>query len=213
MKVTIVSDSKNIFSEFEEKLNISFNSLSKDTILSNKVKESSDVFFFPDLEVENDIITKIIGLFPSCQIVVNTVGRVLETFPKHSTMLGMNLLPTFINRPLAEVSGNSSSVENALAELGWELRKVESRVGMVTPRVIFMIINEAYYTVQEGTATKEDIDTGMKLGTNYPHGPFAWSENIGLINIYKTLDAIYNDTKEGRYKICPLLKQECLAQS
>ena len=81
---------------------------------------------------------------------------------------------------------------------------------MVTPRIIFMIINEAYYTVQEGTATREDIDQGMKLGTNYPFGPFEWAEKIGLDNVYETLEAIYEDTKEERYKICPLLKREYL---
>ena len=50
-----------------------------------------------------------------------------------------------------------------------------------------MIINEAYYTVQEGTASREDIDLGMKLGTNYPMGPFEWSQAWGLNNIYELL--------------------------
>ena len=60
-------------------------------------------------------------------------------------------------------------------------------------------------------ASKEDIDTGMKLGTNYPKGPFEWADEIGLKNIYQTLEAMYEDTKEGRYKICPLLKTEAMA--
>ena len=65
-------------------------------------------------------------------------------------------------------------------------------------------------TVQEGTATREDIDIGMKLGTNYPKGPFEWLNEIGIENVYKVLEAIYQDTKEERYKICPLLKEEYL---
>jgi 3-hydroxybutyryl-CoA dehydrogenase len=81
---------------------------------------------------------------------------------------------------------------------------------MVTPRVIFMIINEAYFTVQEGTARKADIDQGMKLGTNYPYGPFEWSELIGLQHVYELLEAVYEDTKDERYKICSLLKKEYL---
>ncbi len=48
-----------------------------------------------------------------------------------------------------------------------------------------MIINEAFYTVMEGTATREDIDTGMKLGTNYPMGPFEWAVSWGITNIYE----------------------------
>ena len=64
--------------------------------------------------------------------------------------------------------------------------------------------------VQEGTATKEDINTAMKLGTAYPMGPFEWCELAGLDNVYETLEAIYEDTKEERYKICPLMKTEYL---
>jgi 3-hydroxybutyryl-CoA dehydrogenase len=73
-----------------------------------------------------------------------------------------------------------------------------------------MIINEAYYTVQEGTACRTDIDLGMKLGTAYPKGPFEWSEEIGIDHVYETLEALYQDTKDERYKICPLLKTEYL---
>jgi len=95
--------------------------------------------------------------------------------------------------------------------MNWDFKWVESRVGLVTPRVVFMIINEAYYTLQEGTASKEDIDAGMKLGTNYPYGPFEWAEKAGIQNVYETLHALYEDTREERYKICPLLKTAYLA--
>ena len=71
-----------------------------------------------------------------------------------------------------------------------------------------MIINEAYYTLQEGTASRADIDTAMKLGTNYPFGPFEWSKRIGIKTIVKLLDNIYADTHDERYKICPLLRSE-----
>ncbi|HRG10176.1 MAG TPA: 3-hydroxyacyl-CoA dehydrogenase family protein, partial [Cyclobacteriaceae bacterium] len=60
----------------------------------------------------------------------------------------------------------------------------------MTPRVICMIINEAYFTVEEGTATREDVDLAMKLGTNYPLGPFEWTEKIGLQNIVNVLDTV-----------------------
>jgi 3-hydroxybutyryl-CoA dehydrogenase len=89
---------------------------------------------------------------------------------------------------------------------------VVDRVGLVTPRVICMIINEAFYTVQEGTASKKDIDIAMKLGTNYPLGPFEWAKKIGIENVYLVLDSVYKDTKDERYKICPLLKKEYLNQ-
>ena len=130
-------------------------------------------------------------------------------------LIGMNALPTFINRELTEVCACDSSdvkaFEAVAAELDLKLEWVDSRVGMVSPRVIFMIINEAYYTLQEGTANKEDIDTGMKLGTAYPFGPFEWSDRIGLKNVYEVLKAMYADTGDPRYKICPRLKTEYLS--
>ena len=127
--------------------------------------------------------------------------------------IGMNALPTFLERPLKEVtvlSEEDQQKANALfKELNWDVRYVESRVGMVTPRIVCMIINEAYFTVQEGTAEK-DIDLGMKLGTAYPKGPFEWAEQIGIINVYEVLNAMYEDTRDERYKICPLLKSHYL---
>lgn len=98
-----------------------------------------------------------------------------------------------------------------LAALQIPFVRVADRVGMITPRVICMIINEAYYTLQEGTASKADIDLGMQLGTNYPHGPFAWAERIGIKEVRSLLEAMHNDTKDPRYKLCPLLKTESLA--
>lgn len=133
---------------------------------------------------------------------------------KNSLFIGFNALPTFINRSLCEVSLADKKDETQLLEimhtLNWSPKLVDDRVGMVTPRLVYMIINEAYYTVQEGTASKSDIDLGMKLGTNYPMGPFEWCEKAGILNVYEVLEAIYNDTRDERYKICPLLKTEYL---
>lgn len=130
------------------------------------------------------------------------------------TLVRFNGLPTFMNRPLLEVSlrqeADRPKVEEICRALGTELAVVADRVGMATPRVICMIINEAFYTVQEGTASRQDIDAGMKLGTNYPYGPFEWCERIGVGHVYELLEALYEDTKDERYKICPLLKQEYL---
>ena len=132
-------------------------------------------------------------------------------------LAGMNALPTFIDRPIAEISifnqNSKDKVEESLRQLGWQSIIVDDRVGMVTPRIIFMIINEACYTVQEGTATMADIDAGMKLGTNYPFGPFEWADQIGIKNVYEVIHALYEDTRDERYKICPLLKKKYLSEA
>ena len=129
-----------------------------------------------------------------------------------SLLFGFNGMPTFLTKGIMEVSLWKKEDEHELVQVCHELQTdfiiVDDRVGLVTPRVICMIINEAFYTVQEGTATREDIDTAMKLGTNYPHGPFEWCKIIGIKHVYELLEAVYEDTKDERYKICPLLKKE-----
>lgn len=123
---------------------------------------------------------------------------------------GFNGMSTFVNRSLLELTAFDDSDQKLLESLQTEYKIVDDRVGMVTPRIVCMIINEAFYTVQEGTANKQDIDLGMKLGTNYPMGPFEWLEKMGIDQVYELLEALYEDTKEERYKICPALKKEYL---
>lgn len=140
--------------------------------------------------------------------------RASFALPITQSVFGFAGLPTFLDREILEVSMQSQEQEtvlkNVCKELGTAFQLVDDRVGLVTPRIICMIINEAYYTVQEGTASREDIDLAMKLGTNYPYGPFEWCQKIGVKNIYELLAAIHEDTKDERYKICPLLKKEYL---
>ncbi|MFN7491121.1 MAG: 3-hydroxyacyl-CoA dehydrogenase family protein [Chryseotalea sp.] len=131
-----------------------------------------------------------------------------------STFFGFNGLPTFIKSANWEVCTWRKEDEPALITLMHVLKCdftiVADRPGFVAPKVIAMIINEAYLTVQEGTATREDIDIAMKLGTNYPYGPFEWCEKIGVRNVLGILDAAYADTKDERYKPSALLKKESL---
>jgi 3-hydroxybutyryl-CoA dehydrogenase len=153
-------------------------------------------------------------------VLLNTTKITLTELTFHNRhklkgkIFGFNGLPTLLNRDLLEVSTIEASDKTALKRLCDQLKTnftcVDDRVGLVTPRVICMIINEAYYTVQEGTASREDVDMAMKLGTNYPFGPFEWSKRIGLKHVYEILEAVYEDTHDERYKICPLLKKEYL---
>ncbi len=147
-----------------------------------------------------------------CILLGATQTNLYSHFSGENYIMGLNNLISFINKPIWEMTAlNNDSADkwNTIAqELKLNYKIVDDRVGMVTPRVICMIINEAYYTVQEGTANKNDIDTAMKLGTSYPYGPFEWASIIGLKNVYNVLAAVYDDTKDERYKICPMLKRD-----
>ncbi|MCK6617222.1 MAG: 3-hydroxyacyl-CoA dehydrogenase family protein [Cyclobacteriaceae bacterium] len=157
---------------------------------------------------------------PTARIFLNTAKislAELSNLADHKIkahVFGFNGLPTFVNREVLEVCllnpAHQAELNAICKKLNTHYLVVDDRVGMVTPRIICMIINEAYFTVQEGTAIREDIDKAMKLGTNYPYGPFEWCQRIGVKHVYELLEAVYEDTHDERYKICPLLKKEYL---
>ncbi|RMG72241.1 MAG: 3-hydroxyacyl-CoA dehydrogenase [Bacteroidetes bacterium] len=130
--------------------------------------------------------------------------------PPAGSLVGLNALPTFLHRPAWEFSLYQSEDRERLElicnelDLAWEI--VEDRLGMVTPRVLAMIINEACTLVQEGTASPGDIDAAMRLGTNYPLGPLAWAAAIGPEHLVELLDLLRQETGEGRFRVAPLLR-------
>ncbi|MEM6524160.1 MAG: 3-hydroxyacyl-CoA dehydrogenase family protein [Bacteroidota bacterium] len=180
------------------------------------LQESLDFVFHFTFE-ENPDDLELISRCPGPVFFLNTVKTSLAEVSflhgeLNDNVFGFNGLPGFLDRPLLEVTsmGSPDGLLDNLVKINFEYQLVSDRVGMVTPRIICMIINEAFYTFQEGTASKEDINLGMKLGTNYPYGPFEWLEIIGIQEVYELLEALYDDTKDSRYKVCPLLKRDYL---
>jgi 3-hydroxybutyryl-CoA dehydrogenase len=129
-----------------------------------------------------------------------------DPMPLQTGLFGFCGLPTLINRPMIEVSvlyhHDQAIVKRFFEKLNLPFVFVADQPGLITARVIAMIINEAYFTLEDGTSSKEDIDLAMKLGTNYPLGPFEWCERIGRKNIVKLLKAVYEESGDDRYKIC-----------
>jgi 3-hydroxybutyryl-CoA dehydrogenase len=78
--------------------------------------------------------------------------------------------------------------------------------GMLAARAVAMIINEAFFGLGEGISSKEDMDIAMKLGTNYPLGPFEWTSKIGIHNVIQLL-TILSET-DDRYAPAPALLSE-----
>jgi 3-hydroxybutyryl-CoA dehydrogenase len=148
-------------------------------------------------------------------LIVSSLKIQLEgVLPKklQNQVVGINALNTFISRDTVEYCHiNNQEFSDLFQKLGWKKAlKVRSRVGLVSARVVLMIINEAYFTLQEGTANREDINLGLKLGTAYPNGPFEWCDKVGIKDVYEVLLALYQDTLDDRYKICSQLKTDYL---
>ena len=219
MKILVVGDLAH-FQECREKLGGHDYTHLTSYELAEKILIDHDVIFnFPIDEVSKAFAmyarSPVTVFFNTCAV---SLAGLVQATPVDLRCLpfGFNGLPSLFNREFLEVSilkqENLAHLKKMCEKLGSGYLQVDDRVGMVTPKVICMIINEAYYTAQEGTASREDIDLAMKLGTNYPYGPFEWCERLGLKNVYRVLEAIYDDTKDERYKISALLKKEFLAE-
>ena len=76
----------------------------------------------------------------------------------------------------------------------------------IEARILATLVNEAASAVADGVAMPEAIDTAMRLGTNWPEGPLAWGERIGLPSVIHTLDALHASVPGGRYRATPLLR-------
>jgi 3-hydroxybutyryl-CoA dehydrogenase len=83
-------------------------------------------------------------------------------------------------------------------------RRLDS--AQIEARILATLVNEAASAVADGVATPEAIDTAMRLGTNWPEGPLAWGERIGLPSVIHTLDALHASVPDGRYRATPLLR-------
>jgi 3-hydroxybutyryl-CoA dehydrogenase len=105
----------------------------------------------------------------------------------------------------------SDSTVAAVRGLAESLDKVPIEVkdspGFVVNRVLFPMINEAAFTLQQGVADADGIDECMKLGCNHPLGPLALADLVGLDVVYAILDSLYREYGEPRYAPCLEIKK------
>jgi 3-hydroxybutyryl-CoA dehydrogenase len=76
----------------------------------------------------------------------------------------------------------------------------------IEARILATIVNEAASAAADGVASPDAIDTAMRLAANWPEGPLAWGERIGLSSVVNTLDALHASVPDGRYRVVPLLR-------
>lgn len=167
----------------------------------------ADAYF--DLAGEDD------GLFPFSQVknlpvFVHSVIATTTGFPANTVRI--NHWPGFFAGNTCEIYASREMLDKAgavLQKFGWSYKTAPDTPGMIAARIVAMIINEAYFALGEKVSTKQEIDTAMKLGTNYPYGPFAWSEKIGLQKVYRLLLKL--GEHNARYTIAPKLMEEATA--
>ena len=197
MRVAAIGYDKNILNSLEtERIEIDY----FDKLEAVQEKEF-DVFF-----INNPSLLNGHKAFTEKLVLVNAVANTLKSLTHTDNYYRVNHWPSFVENNQWEIVGKPSA---ALDELFTALDKkylfVSDEIGLITPRILAMIINEAHYAIAEKVSSPSEIDIAMKLGTGYPQGPIEWGKEIGLDKIFELLE-ILSQTND-RYLPSPLLTQ------
>ncbi len=142
-------------------------------------------------------------------ISITTIGAVTERPEKVIGMHFMNPVPVMKLVEIIRGYSTSNEVTNTIFEISKTLGKTPVEVndypGFVANRILMPMINEAIYTLYEGVAGVEEIDTVMKLGMAHPMGPLQLADFIGLDVCLAILNVLYDGFKQPKYAPCPLL--------
>jgi 3-hydroxybutyryl-CoA dehydrogenase len=162
--------------------------------------QQADAYF--NLSGEN-----ISGNVPEKPYFINSVMDTLGEMDASKDTIRFNGWNGFVSKSSWEVAGEmTDQAAEVLSFLGKKFIPVSDEPGLISARVIAMIVNEAFFAEAAAVSTPAEIDTAMKLGTNYPFGPFEWAEKIGLENIFNLLQKLAANDK--RYEPAPSLAKK-----
>ena len=140
------------------------------------------------------------------------ITRIAAVTNRQDWVIGMHFMnPVPVMKLVEVIRGLATSDEtfNAtaalVAKLGKEVAVSADYPGFIVNRILIPMINEAAFALFEGIATAEDIDKGMKLGTNQPMGPLTLADFIGLDTCLAIMNVLYEGFKDNKYRPCPLL--------
>jgi 3-hydroxybutyryl-CoA dehydrogenase len=141
-------------------------------------------------------------------ILVHDVCGLMNDYPITKSIARFNAWPGFLESSILEFTTRTEHrtvFEQWLDAMGWKYQCVADLPGLIRPRVLSMIINEACFAFGEGVSSKEEIDLAMKYGTNYPMGPFEWAGRIGTEPLVQLLETLAR--ADQRYQPAPDMRQ------
>jgi 3-hydroxybutyryl-CoA dehydrogenase len=172
-----------------------------------------------DFALKRDIFGQLDRVAPAKTILATntssiSITRIAAVTQRADRVIGMhfmNPVPVMqlveIIRGLATSDATYSATEDLAKRLGKTPVEVNDYPGFVSNRILMPMINEACFALMEGVATREAIDTVMKLGMNHPLGPLALADLIGLDTCLSIMEVLHTGFGDSKYRPCPLLRK------
>ena len=140
------------------------------------------------------------------------ITKIASVTRRPDKVIGMHFMNPVPLMKLVEIIRGHATSEETFARTSELVLRLEKEMavsqdypGFIVNRVLIPMINEAIFALYEGIATAEDIDKGMKLGTNQPMGPLTLADFIGLDTVLAIATVLYDGFKDPKYRPCPLL--------
>lgn len=104
-------------------------------------------------------------------------------------------------------AASRAAVAEVWHALAWEVLELRDVPGLAVARTVSMLVNEGCDAVWQGVCDEQGADLAMKLGVNYPSGPFEWLAQLGAAPVAELLDGVFEAYRSERYRVSPLLQQ------
>ncbi len=143
-----------------------------------------------------------------------SISLLASSVLRKDKFIGMHFMnPVPVMKLVEIIKGHQTSLETEkiIQDIAKSLDKIttvsEDYPGFIANRILMPMINEAFYALMEGVASKEDIDTTMKFGCNFPMGPLKLADLIGLDVCLAILEVLHKGFGQDKYAPCPLLRR------
>ncbi|SFJ69237.1 3-hydroxyacyl-CoA dehydrogenase family protein [Thermoflavimicrobium dichotomicum] len=143
-----------------------------------------------------------------------SLTEIAAVIKRPERVIGIHFVHPVTKTPLVEVIRGLKTSQETVQEIKKLLKRIELSVvevyespGFVTTRLICLLINEALYTLMEGVASAKDIDQAMRIGYHFEKGPLEMADRFGLDYVLFSLEKLYREFGDTKFRPAPLLKQ------